>query len=140
MDMAIGGLNGAAGKIQEAAPANAAPAGSRPAAPGAGDVERFQAAYENGAAARDAAGTAPAAPMAVEGASVGDRILGGIARVSDKIGADRAEVANVLERDDAGQADLLRAQFRMIESSTLISAVGKTAEKINQGVKTLQQG
>lgn len=72
--------------------------------------------------------------------SVGDRILGGITSLSDQVQAGRAEAVEVLGKQNVTQADLLKANFAMIESSTLVTAASKTAEKITQGIKNLQQG
>lgn len=120
------------------------------AAPESGDVEKFQAAMHRGdtenAAALIQTGRAgqvgAAQPPAAPGAplSMGDRILRGMSAVGDKIQAGRAEAAGVLGKENVTQADLMRANFSMLESSTLVSAVSKTTEKITQGIKTLQQG
>lgn len=141
-------LQRAAQQAMEQAGKEAAPAGPQ-AVPDGGDVQRFQDALRDPAAnpaasdpaaaqsvqAQAAADSAQAAPEAV-----GDRILQGISSVSDKIQAGRQEAADVLAKPDVSQADLLRAQFALLESTTMVSAVGKTTEKITQGLKTLQQG
>ncbi|MDR3077300.1 MAG: EscI/YscI/HrpB family type III secretion system inner rod protein [Planctomycetota bacterium] len=113
-----------------------------PGAPGKNDVEKFQAAMDR--PGMEKAG--PPLPAAVqptttaEPASMGDRILRGISSAGEKIQAGRAEAISVLGKENLSQADLLRANFSLMESSTLVSAVSKTTEKITQGVKTLQQG
>lgn len=92
-------------------------------------------------AARAGAEAGAAGPgLAQNPPSVGDRIIKGITSVSDQIQAGRTQAAEALGKNTVTQADLLRAQAAMMESSTLVSAVGKTVEKITQGVKNLQQG
>jgi len=71
---------------------------------------------------------------------MGDRILAGLSGASQKIQEGRATAVQALGAENVSQADLLKANFALIESSTLVSAVSKTAEKITQGLKTLQQG
>lgn len=126
-------------KAAEPAPAVGKPAGD----PSPGDVERFQALRGVGPDATpparpEAPGDAVSPPAGPE--SMGDRILRGMSSVGDKIEAGRARALEVVESGEATQADLLRANFALLESTTLVSAVSKTTEKITQGVKTLQQG
>ena len=114
-----------------------------PGAPGKNDVEKFQAAMDR--PGMEKAGNPPPAAAVqptttAEPASMGDRILRGISSAGEKIQAGRAEAISVLGKENLSQADLLRANFSLMESSTLVSAVSKTTEKITQGVKTLQQG
>ena len=118
------------------------------AAPSGSDLQRFQAALEGGANPAPAGGTASA--NAAGGAAppsglpppggMGDRILQGMSQISQKIQAGRETAVQALGNENVTQADLLRANFAMIESSTAISAVSKTTEKIVQSLKTLQQG
>lgn len=121
---------------------SAAPGG--PAAPAANDVERLRAALERPDAAavppEVAAAPQPAAPAATEAMSVGDRILQGMSSVSDQVQAGRAQAVEALGGENVSQADLLKAQFSMLESNAIVSAVSKTTEKITSGIKTLQQG
>lgn len=130
------------------------PAGGKPAA--MNDVERFQEAYtrdpaEAGTPPPEADGVVNAVPDAGEAQAagsaadtsspaLGDRILNGLGAVSEQIRDDRTEAITVLSKKDYTQADLLRANFSMLESANVVTAVTKTAEKINQGIKTLQQG
>jgi hypothetical protein len=112
-----------------------------PANAGESDVARFQAAMDS-PAQRDVFPPGPAA----EGMSssrtqgVGDRILQGVRSVSETVQAGRKEAVGIMMKQDVTQADLLRANFSMIESSALVSGISKTTEKITQGLKTLQQG
>jgi hypothetical protein len=69
-----------------------------------------------------------------------DRILQGMTGVADKIQEGRAEGMSVIGREDVSQADLLRAQFAMNESSTLLTAASKTVQSIKDSIKQLQQG
>ena len=118
-------------------------------APGSEDVQRFQDALKGQAAdgtigVQSAGGPhgAAAAP-AVDGTAsmgMGDRILQGLSGASQKVQSGREVAMQALGGDNVSQADLLRANFAMIESSTLVTAVSKTTEKIVQGLKNLQQG
>jgi len=119
------------------------------AAPNGSDVQRFQAALEGGsnpapaggAAPVDTAGGAAATPsVPPSSGGMGDRILQGMSEISQKIQSGREVAVQALGSENVTQADLLRANFGMIESNTLVSAVSKTTEKITQGLKTLQQG
>lgn len=158
MDFTIGAqIPGLAGGAGVGAPGGT-PAGPKPAEAGASEVERFQAAYnpqESAAevaappeAVSDPAGAEQASSAIQEQAaskanvpaSVGDRILQGLGAVSDRVQVDRAQAIETLQNKDATQADLLRASFGMLESANIITGVTKTAEKVNQGIKTLQQG
>ena len=96
--------------------------------PAGEDVEKFRDAMEN------------AAGRVQDASRIGERALGGLANISDQIQAGRMEAMQTLGKKDVTQADLLKAQFSLLESSTLVSAIGKTTEKLAQGVKTLQQG
>lgn len=118
-----------------------------PAAPAANDVERLQAALEKPDAAavppevaNASAAPQSAAPAATEPLSVGDRILQGMSSVSDQVQAGRTQAVEALGKENVSQADLLKAQFSMLESNAIVSAVSKTTEKITSGIKTLQQG
>ncbi|MDR3211639.1 MAG: hypothetical protein LBU79_06970 [Planctomycetota bacterium] len=126
----------------EATP-SAGAASKTPDAAGSGEVERFQAAMRP-PEAQLATNQPPAAvpPVAAPGSdlSVGDRIIQGISRVSDKIQTDRAAALETIGKNDLTQADLLKANFSMMESSNLVSLTSKVGEKISQGLKTLQQG
>ena len=119
------------------------------ATPSGSDLQRFQAALGGGSNPIPAEGTAPAnaaggaAAATVpppSGGGMGDRILQGMSQISQKIQSGRETAVQALGNENVTQADLLRANFAMIESSTAISAVSKTTEKIVQSLKTLQQG
>lgn len=150
MDFAIGGSRIQPGQLQGPETTGAPKPGGP--APEANDVERFQEAMSRhaeagagGGAAQpppaDAAQMQPQPPAQETGeASLGDRILRGFGAVSQKINAGQGEAVNVLGKENVTQADLLRANFSMLESNTLVTAIGKTTEKVTQGVKTLQQG
>lgn len=150
MDITLGSPQfNPAGKlpVDPAAPAVGGTAGLSPAEPDANDVERFQAAMNGPVGGTPQAANVPSSPDAAltatpppEEMGLGDRILRGLGAVSDKVKADQMEGVAALGKKDLTQADLLRANFAILESSTIVSAVGKTAEKINQGIKTLQQG
>lgn len=105
------------------------------------DVARFQEAMNQPDPV--AAGTplpeTPDVPSS-EPQDVADRILRGMSSASETIQAKRGEAAEIMTKENATQADLLRANFSMIEASTMVSAISKTTEKITQSVKTLQQG
>ena len=119
-------------------------AGPMPAA--TDDVARFQdvmQSRENPVAASSSSPVNAAPPLVPAGETqpaLGDRILSGMSAASEHVQAGRAEAAALLGKSDATQADLLRANFAMMESSTMVSAIAKTTEKITQGIKTLQQG
>jgi hypothetical protein len=120
--------------------------------PDGNDVDRFKVALQG--PQTDPAGTVAGvsgnpAPSAIGGtpptdgtspAGMGDRILSGLSDASQKIQEGRTTAVETLGKENVTQADLIQAQFAMMESSTLVSAVSKTAEKITQGLKTLQQG
>lgn len=116
--------------------------------PDAGAVERFQRVMAGG-------DSAPAAPTAVSGVapegrigaeklaqpeSVGDRIIQGMSSLSEKVRTNQETVMATLDLQSASQADLLKAQFAMLQTANTIAAVSKVAEKTTQGIKTLQQG
>ncbi|MCC8189013.1 MAG: hypothetical protein LIP77_00020, partial [Planctomycetes bacterium] len=116
----------------------------------AGDARRFAeamaqpdaAAATPPPAAVDAGSQAAVPPATTEApaAALGDRILQGMNAASASVQAGRSEAVDLLGRENITQADLLRANFAMLESSNLVSAIAKTTEKITQSVKTLQQG
>lgn len=137
--------------LQRAADAAETRPGVPLGAPAVNDVERFEAALAatsgNEMRMEMNGGPAPiaepitgsiAAPITAQ--TVGDRILGGISSISETVQAGRAEVVQALDKKELSQVDLLKAQFAMMESSNLVSAVSKTAEKLTSAVKTLQQG
>lgn len=129
--------------LQRAADAAETRPGGPLGAPAVNDVERFEAALAatsgNEMRMEMNGGPAPiAAPITAQ--TVGDRILGGISSISETVQAGRAEVVQALDKKELSQVDLLKAQFAMMESSNLVSAVSKTAEKLTSAVKTLQQG
>ncbi|MDR1534537.1 MAG: EscI/YscI/HrpB family type III secretion system inner rod protein [Planctomycetota bacterium] len=97
--------------------------------PPEGDVERFQGAMADLAAKRTG-----------ESESLARGAMDGLAKISGQIQTGRTQAIQTLCKSEISQADLLRAQFSLMESSTLVSAVSKTTEKITQGLKTLQQG
>ena len=134
---------GGPGAIQPGSPGQGGPTGM-PSAPGESDMQRFQAAMEgpqDSAAVEGAATVAGTETHALPpSGGMGDRILQGMTQIGQQIQGNREMAAQAIGNPDVTQADLLRVNFAMIESSTLVSAVSKTAEKINQGLKTLQQG
>ncbi len=146
MAMDFGGMRvpGGAGGIQ--APGGGEGTGAVGGAAKIDDVSRFEDAMKGGQAeGAQALPENPAAAVQDAGKiqnsdSLGDRILKGFGSISDQIQAGRAQAVDTLGKTNVSQADLLRAQASMMESSTIISAVSKTASTITQGVKTLQQG
>ncbi len=149
-----GGMDALARKANEATqqaggPGQGAVGGEAPA-PADADVQRFQDALNAGApnpapdaSAAGAPSNAPdgvAAPRAAPTESMADRILRGISSADQKVAGARAEAAAALDQDNVSQADLLRANFAMMESSTFITAVSKSTEKLTSAAKTLQQG
>lgn len=91
------------------------------------DAERFDAAMRQ-------------PPPTGQAENVGDRVMDELGALSDRIQAGRQQAVDTMTRDNVTQADLIKAQFAMLESSTLISAASKVSEKITQAVKNLQQG
>lgn len=146
MSLGMGGLD--PGALQKMGLEAIEQAGQKPAVPEMpreGDIAQFQTAMNSGGGAGTIAGpnadVTPASPGVSAGTlSMGDRIINGMSSISEKVQLARNDAAAVLDNPDPTQADLLRANFAMMESSTLVTAVSKTTEKITQGVKTLQQG
>ena len=151
MSVGLGGMdpNALQQKALEAAKKAGEAAGDaagRIADAGVNDVARFQEAMcppENLAEAKP--GNEPPPAVATEqtdqpAPALGDRILNGMASASEHIQASRAEAVSILGKTDVTQVDLLRANFAMMESGNMVSAIAKTTEKITQGIKTLQQG
>ena len=140
MDIGIGGadrrMQQALETIGKTGP-EAEARGRDPGAPPEGDVERLNAALDPGK------GRLPPVTPAAGGAeaqSMGDRIIQGISSAGREIQAGRGEALSVLGKKDVSQADLLKANFALMESSVRVSMASKTVEKITQGIKTLQQG
>jgi hypothetical protein len=135
-----GALQRKALEAAEQAGRGAGAGGGIPADAGESDVARFHEAM-NPAAMRDAAPPSAAeAFSASRPQGVGDRIIHGMQSVSESVQAGRKEAAGIMMKENVTQADLLRANFAMMESSALVSGISKTTEKITQGLKTLQQG
>jgi hypothetical protein len=116
--------------------------GRIPSDPAEPDIVRFQKAMHQAEGGDDAVPQPPAADAYPDSRprGVGDRILDDMRSASESIRAARMEAADILMKEDVTQADLLRANFSMLESSALASGIAKTTEKITQGLKTLQQG
>lgn len=127
------GVAGGVGGVPGGAPEAGKPFGAAKA----NSVERFNELMDAGQKAEPASVDGENAPNAV---SVTDRIMQGVNDVNAKLDKSQAEMARVIEKEDVTQIDLIKANFAMLESSTLISAASKVTEKITQGVKTLQQG
>lgn len=124
-----------------------APKNIQPGSAATNDVDRFQAALNtaNPEAVAPAGVTPPpnitptvTPPPTIP--TLGDQILRGMSAASQQVGESREQVARVVGHDNVSQADLLRANFALLESSAIVSAASKTTEKITQGLKTLQQG
>jgi hypothetical protein len=136
-----GALQRKALEVAEQAGRNAGAGDGIPSSAGESDVARFHAVLDQ-SPLRDAVPPepvvegVPASPL--QGA--GDRVLQGMRSVSEAVQAGRKEVADIMMKESVTQADLLRANFSMMESSALVSGISKTTEKITQGLKTLQQG
>jgi hypothetical protein len=127
MDLAIGGglpkmpgaggLDGIGGAGQAAKPPVPEVSGN--------DAERFNAAMNSEAQPVD---------------SVANQSLKSLADLSADVQADRSKAMDVLGKPGVSQAELIGAQFALMESANTIAAVSKVAEKITSAVKTLQQG
>lgn len=129
----MSGVAGGVGGVPGGAPEAGKPLGTAKTS----SVERFNDLMDAGQKGETAPVDAENTPDAV---SVTDRIMQGVNDVNVKLDKSQAEVARVFQKEDATQMDLIKANFAMLESSTLISAASKVTEKITQGVKTLQQG
>lgn len=144
MTAGMGGLEPGAlqRKALEAAERIAGDAGNTPAQADEADVAGFQKAMEASGPGEAAPAAEPESPDVSASAprDVADRILDGMSSASESIQAKRNEAVEVMTKENVTQADLLRANFSMIESSAMVSAISKTTEKITQSVKTLQQG
>jgi hypothetical protein len=130
------------------------PLGASQQTPGASDVERFKEAMQHNMDAQppqDAQAGAsqvghadahvdPASAASPSALGMGDRILQGMRGISEKVQAGREAGMSVMGQENVSQADLLRAQFSLNESSTLLTVTSKTVEKVSQGIKQLQQG
>ncbi len=103
---------------------------SSPAVPGGDDVARFDASMDSPAEAGESGAVQTPA----------DRLVEGVGNLSEHINAGRAEVADVMGKENVTQSDLLKASFKMMETNAVVSAVSKTSEKITSAIKTLQQG
>jgi hypothetical protein len=144
---AVGGKNplqqAALEAMRQAASPDAAGAVGSPGSLDKADMAAFQDAMrpDGGSQtpgadrAAQTGGVAPAQPT-----SVGDRILQGRGALSDSVKADRTAALDAMSGKSVNQADLLKAQFAMMESSNLVSAVSKSTEKLTSAIKTLQQG
>lgn len=111
------------------------------AAPDADQLARFQNSMAEGKQPEAAnAQPQPEAKPAIEPEGVGDRIIKGMTSLSDQVRQGREQTMRVIDLPTSSQADLLKAQFAMLQTANTIAAVSKVAEKTTQGIKTLQQG
>lgn len=81
---------------------------------------------------------AVADPQAAEAAP--DRLRDAVNSINQRLDQAQSDTLAVFQKEDVTQMDLIKANFAMLESSTIISAASKVTEKITQGVKNLQQG
>ncbi len=142
MDITKAGIGGVGGMAPGGLPGAEGAKGS----PGAGSVERLNdllnaAQQQQPQPPADPAQVAGAQPAETPGAeSVTGRVLDNMNSINQRLDRTQADILAVFDKPDATQMDLIKANFALLESGTIVSAASKVAEKVTQGVKNLQQG